>query len=61
MMADAPNANTAASCTEQVECVTFAESVAMSEEESPCINVCTLDKDGEYCTACGQTLEELMR
>jgi hypothetical protein len=33
MMAYAPNANTADSCTEQVECVTFAESVAMSEEE----------------------------
>lgn len=35
---------------------------AVSEnEESPCINVCTLDEDGEYCTACGQTLQELMK
>jgi len=31
------------------------------EEQSPCIGVCTLDEDGEYCTACGQSLEELTR
>ena len=29
--------------------------------ESPCIGVCTLDESGSYCTACGQSLEELMR
>jgi predicted Fe-S protein YdhL (DUF1289 family) len=28
-------------------------------EESPCINVCVLDEEGEYCIACGQTIEEL--
>lgn len=31
------------------------------DTESPCIGVCTLDESGSYCTACGQTLEELMR
>jgi len=31
------------------------------QEHSPCIGVCTLDEDGEYCTACGQSLEELTR
>jgi len=31
------------------------------EEQSPCIGVCVLDEDGEYCTACGQSLEELTR
>jgi hypothetical protein len=29
--------------------------------ESPCIGVCTLDETGSFCTACGQTLEELMK
>ena len=30
-------------------------------QESRCIGVCTLDEDGEYCTACGQTISELMK
>lgn len=30
------------------------------ETESPCIGVCVLDETRTYCTACGQTLEELM-
>jgi len=31
------------------------------EAQSPCIGVCTLDDSNSYCTACGQSIEELMR
>ncbi|WP_239805255.1 DUF1289 domain-containing protein [Croceicoccus hydrothermalis] len=28
---------------------------------SPCRKVCTLDDAGEWCTACGRTLDEITR
>ena len=36
-------------------------SVEARSETNRCIGVCTLDEDGEYCTACGQSIEELQR
>ncbi|SHL93847.1 hypothetical protein SAMN05444389_102247 [Paracoccus solventivorans] len=27
--------------------------------ESPCLNICTLDRDTRICTACLRTLEEI--
>ena len=28
---------------------------------SPCINVCTLDAQGQWCTGCGRSLSEIAR
>jgi len=36
-------------------------SVIEDEAQSLCIGVCTLDESGSYCTAFGQSLEELMK
>ena len=27
--------------------------------KSPCINICTIDKNGIFCTGCNRTLEEI--
>ena len=37
------------------------ESDSDDVQESRCIGVCVLDEDGDYCTACGQTISELMK
>ena len=29
--------------------------------ESPCINICKLDKAGRICTGCGRTVQEIAR
>ena len=29
--------------------------------ESPCVNICKLDKAGRTCTGCGSTTEEIAR
>jgi predicted Fe-S protein YdhL (DUF1289 family) len=31
------------------------------DEDSPCINVCILDEEGEECIACGQSIDELKK
>ena len=29
--------------------------------KSPCINICTIDKNGIFCTGCNRTLDEIDR
>ena len=29
--------------------------------ESPCVNICKLDKAGRVCTGCGRTVDEIKR
>ncbi|MFK4792116.1 DUF1289 domain-containing protein [Sphingobium sp. ZW T5_29] len=29
--------------------------------ESPCVNICKLDRAGRICTGCGRTVEEIAR
>ena len=29
--------------------------------ESPCVNICKLDKAGRICTGCGRTVQEIAR
>ena len=31
----------------------------MSEMLSPCVDICSVDATGEYCTGCGRSLDEI--
>ena len=31
----------------------------MSEIASPCVDICSVDATGEYCTGCGRSLDEI--
>lgn len=31
----------------------------MTETLSPCVNLCELDQNGEYCLGCGRSLDEI--
>ena len=31
----------------------------MSEVASPCVDICSVDVSGEYCTGCGRSLDEI--
>ena len=61
MRADARSVDMAVCYTRHEACAKFVEKSVTTKESSPCINVCKLDEDGEYCTACGQTIQQLMR
>ena len=34
-------------------------STKTTKSDSPCVGVCTLDKDGIRCIGCGRTIEEI--
>ena len=31
----------------------------MSETPSPCVDICSVDATGEFCTGCGRSLDEI--
>ena len=35
--------------------------MAKTSMESPCINICKLDRTGRVCTGCGRTTDEIRR
>ncbi|QOT71908.1 DUF1289 domain-containing protein [Sphingobium fuliginis] len=35
--------------------------MARTPMESPCVNICKLDKPGRICTGCGRTTDEIRR
>ncbi|WP_316252053.1 MULTISPECIES: DUF1289 domain-containing protein [Sphingobium] len=35
--------------------------MARTPMESPCVNICKLDKAGRICTGCGRTTDEIRR
>ena len=35
--------------------------MAKTSMESPCVNICKLDRKGRVCTGCGRTTDEIRR